>query len=129
MRWEAKATHELWWPIAFAEPPEPAQPPVVMFFFLSDGATTEINTKVALRPTDQDYEKWHAAAGLLNERGQPFAEADLLSYIERVEQRLGVRERTDWGACIHTVAPAFKALGAELEPVMSYTAVNCMRCG
>ena len=21
MRWEAHATHELWWPIAFAEPP------------------------------------------------------------------------------------------------------------
>ena len=26
MRWEAKATHELWWPLGFAEPPAPDPP-------------------------------------------------------------------------------------------------------
>jgi len=40
-----------------------------------------------------------------------------------------VRERTDWQQCVHTVVPGFTALGAKLEPVMSYTDANCMRCG
>src|SRR5262249_21375900 len=31
--------------------------------------------------------------------------------------------------CIHTVEPGFASVGAELEPVMSYTDANCMRCG
>jgi choline dehydrogenase-like flavoprotein len=129
MRWEARATHEMWWPLAFAEPAAADQAPVLMFRGRCVGGTTSINTKVALRPTDQDYEKWHAAAGLVNDRGEPFGEADLLPYIERVEQRLGVRRRDDWQQCVHTVVPGFKALGAELEPVNSYTDPNCMRCG
>ncbi len=129
MRWEARATHELWWPIAFAEPPRPDEPPLLMFRGRCVGGTTAINTKVALRPHDYDYTKWHNVAGLLNEAGRPFGEADLLPYLERVEQRLGVRERNDWQQCVHTVAPAFEKLGAPLESVMSYTDVNCMRCG
>jgi choline dehydrogenase-like flavoprotein len=128
MRWEARANHEMWWPLAFAEPPEPG-PPLLLFRGRCVGGTTAINTKVALRPTDQDYEKWHAAAGLVGDRGEPFGESDLLPYIERVERRLGVRRRTDWGTCVHTVVPGFTALGAELEPVISYTDANCMRCG
>jgi choline dehydrogenase-like flavoprotein len=129
MRWEARANHELWWPPAFAEPPGPQEPPLIMFRGRSVGGTTTINTKVALRPGAQDYEKWHAATGLLGDAGEPFAESDLLPYIERVEQRLGVRVRTDWQQCVHTVVPGFEALGARLEPVMSYTDANCMRCG
>jgi choline dehydrogenase-like flavoprotein len=129
MRWEGRANHELWWPPAFAEPPAPDQPPLIMFRGRCVGGTTTINTKVALRPHEQDYEKWHAAAGLLGAGGEPFSEADLLPYIERVELRLGVRERADWERCIHTVEPGFEALGAELEPVISYTDANCMRCG
>ena len=129
MRWEARANHELWWPPVFAEPPGPQEPPLIIFRGRSVGGTTAINTKVALRPSAQDYEKWHAAAGLLGDSGEPFGEADLLSHIERVERRLGVRERTDWQQCVHTVVPGFTALGAKLEPVMSYTDANCMRCG
>jgi choline dehydrogenase-like flavoprotein len=129
MRWEAHANHELWWPVAFAEPPSPEQPPMVMFRGRCVGGTTTINTKVALRPCAEDYEKWHAAAGLVNDSGDPFGEADLLPYLERVERRLGVRERSDWQQCVKTVEPGFKALGAELEPVTSYTDANCMRCG
>jgi choline dehydrogenase-like flavoprotein len=129
MRWEARANHELWWPLAFAEPPRPEQPPVPLFRGRCVGGTTSINTKVALRPGSQDYEKWHAAGGLLGERDEPFAEADLRPYLERVERRLGVRERADWQKCVQTVVPGFEALGAELEPVMSYTDANCMRCG
>jgi choline dehydrogenase-like flavoprotein len=128
-RWEAKANHELFWPPAFAEPPAPDEPPLIVFRGHCVGGTTAINTKVALRPSAQDYEKWHAAAGLINERGEPFGEADLIEHIERVEARLGVRERTDWQRCVHTVEPGFAAAGAELEPVMSYTDANCMRCG
>jgi choline dehydrogenase-like flavoprotein len=91
--------------------------------------TTTINTKVALRPTAQDYEKWHAAGGLLGAGGEPFGDLDLAHHLERVERRLGVRERRDWQRCVHTVVPGFAALGAELEPVTSYTDANCMRCG
>lgn len=129
MRWEARASHELWWEPAFAEPARPDQPPLILFRGRCVGGTTAINTKVALRPGRQDYEKWHAAAGLLGEGGEPFGEADLLPHIERVERRLGVRERADWQQCVHTVVSGFEALGAELEPVMSYTDANCMRCG
>jgi choline dehydrogenase-like flavoprotein len=128
MRWEARATHELWWPIAFAEPELPG-PPLALFRGRCVGGTTAINTKVALRPHDHDYAKWHSAAGLVNDSGAPFAELDLLPYLERVERRLGVRERHDWGRCVHTVAPGFAALGASLEAVRSYTDYNCMRCG
>lgn len=129
-RWEARANHDLWWPPAFAQPPagEPAAP-LIVFRGRAVGGTTTINTKVALRPTDQDYAKWHAAGGLLGEGGEPFCESDLRPHIERVEQRLGVRERTDWQQCVHTVEPGFRALGAELEPVISYTDANCMGCG
>jgi choline dehydrogenase-like flavoprotein len=129
VRWEARATHELWWPIALAEPANSDQPPMVMFRGRCVGGTTTINTKVALRPCEEDYVKWHAAAGLVNEHGDPFGEPDLLPYLERVERRLGVRERSDWQQCVKTVEPGFKAVGAELEPVMSYTDANCMRCG
>ncbi len=129
MRWEARANHEIWWPPVFAEPAGGAEPPLIVFRGHCVGGTTSINTKVALRPSDQDYEKWHAASGLVGEDGAPFAEPDLLAHIERVEARLGVRERTDWQQCVTTVEPGFRALGAELEPVVSYTDANCMRCG
>ncbi len=128
MRWEARATHELWWPIAFADPPQPG-PPLALFRGRCVGGTTAINTKVALRPHQHDYAKWFAAAGLVNDQGEPFSEPDLLPYLERVEQRLGVRERHDWGACVHTVLPGFAALGCSVEAVRSYTDYNCVRCG
>ncbi|MBV9804801.1 MAG: GMC family oxidoreductase [Solirubrobacterales bacterium] len=129
VRWEARANHEIWWPPAFAEPVAGDEPPLIMFRGRCVGGTTSINTKVALRPSAQDYEKWHAAAGLQGEGGEPFGEPDLLAHLERVEQRLGVRERTDWQQCVKSVMPGFAALGAELEPVTSYTDSNCMRCG
>ncbi len=129
MRWEAHANHELWWPPAFAEPPAPDEPPLIVFRGHCVGGTTTINTKVALRPAEQDYVKWHRASGLLGDGGEPFSARDLLPHIERTEQRLGVRERSDWQQCIKTVIPGFAALDAELEPVISYTDSNCMRCG
>jgi choline dehydrogenase-like flavoprotein len=129
MRWEAHANHRMWWPIAFAEPAGEPGPPLPLFRGRCVGGTTSINTKVALRPRAEDYEKWHTAAGLVGDGGDPFGEADLAPFLSRVEERLGVRERTDWQQCVHTVVPGFEALGAELEPVTSYTDVNCMRCG
>jgi choline dehydrogenase-like flavoprotein len=129
MRWEARASHELWWPPALAEQAGRPGPPMLMLRGRCVGGTTAINTKVALRPADHDYAKWHAATGLVNDGGRPFSEPDLRPYLERVERRLGVRERSDWQRCVHTVVPGFRALGAELEPVMSYTDHNCMRCG
>ena len=61
--------------------------------------------------------------------GDPFGTADLASHYDRVERFLGVRERTDWPKSVWTVEPGFRALGADLEPVRSYTDENCMRCG
>jgi choline dehydrogenase-like flavoprotein len=126
-RWEAKATHDLFWPLRLAPLPNGE-----MFAFLAGrcvGGTTTINTKVALRAHDRDVAKWHAATGLTNDDGEPFAAADLAPYYDRVEQVLGVRERTDWTKSVYTVEPGFRALGAGLEPVHSYTDGNCMRCG
>ena len=126
-RLEAKATHDLFWPLRLT--------PLAngeMFAFLAGrcvGGTTTINTKVALRAHERDVAKWHGLTGLTNERGEPFARADLDPYFERVERVLGVRERRDWSKSMHTVEPGFRAMGVELEPVHSYTDVNCMRCG
>jgi choline dehydrogenase-like flavoprotein len=111
------------------EPRSQGAPPLVVIRGRCVGGTSTVNTKVALRPSDQDYARWHAAAGLVGASGDPFGAADMAPHFERVEARLGVRERSDWQQCIHTVAPGFAALGAELEPVMSYTDANCMRCG
>jgi choline dehydrogenase-like flavoprotein len=126
-RWEAKATHDLWWPLRLA--PLPDGDVVAFLAGRCVGGTTTINTKVALRAHDRDVAKWHPATGLTNESGEPFAAADLDPYYDRVEGRLGVRERTDWLPSVHTVEAGFRALGAGLEPVRSYTDANCSRCG
>jgi choline dehydrogenase-like flavoprotein len=129
MRWEARATHELWWPIAFAEGPAPDVPPMPLFRGRCVGGTTTINTKVALRPCAEDYSKWFAAAGAVGPGGAALGEGDMRPFFERVEERLGVRVRDDWQKCVTTVEPGFRALDASLEPVDSYTDANCMLCG
>jgi choline dehydrogenase-like flavoprotein len=126
-RWEAKATHDLFWPLRFAPLADGD-----MLAFLAGrcvGGTTTINTKVALRAHERDVAKWHPATGLTNDRNEPFAAADLDPYYDRVEDLLGVRERSDWTKSVFTVEEGFRALGAELEPVRSYTDADCMRYG
>jgi choline dehydrogenase-like flavoprotein len=126
-RFEAKATHDLFWPLRLA----PAKNGEMVAFLAGRcvGGTTTINTKVALRAHERDVAKWHPATGLTKEDGSPFTAADLDPYYDRVEARLGVRERTDWRKSVYTLEPGFRALGAELEPVRSYTDANCMSCG
>jgi choline dehydrogenase-like flavoprotein len=126
-RWEAKATHDLFWPLRLA--PAPGGEMVAFLAGRCVGGTTTINTKVALRAHARDVAKWHPATGLTNDRGEPFTAAELDPYYERVEQVLGVRERTDWKKSVHTVEPGFRALGADLESVHSYTDANCSSCG
>src|SRR5262245_4671875 len=126
-RWEAKATHDLWWPLRFAQLPS-GEP----FAFLAGrcvGGTTTINSKVALRVHDGDVAKWHAATGLTSDGTTPFSRADLDPHYERVEHALGVRERADWRKSVFTVEAGFNALGMELAPVTSYTDPNCSSCG
>ncbi len=126
-RWEAKATHEFWWPIRFGLLPDGD---VVAFLAgRCVGGTTTINTKVALRAHERDVAKWQAETGLTSDGSTHFSLADLEPYYDRVEQRLGVRERSDWQPCVRTIEAGFRALGHELEPVTSYTDGNCMHCG
>lgn len=126
-RWEAKANYDLFWPMRFAPLPDGD-----VLAFLSGkcvGGSTTINTKVALRAHERDVAKWHPATGLTNENGEPFALTDLESYYTRVENLLGVRERSDWEKSVYTAQAGFRALGADLEPVDSYTGTDCMRYG
>jgi choline dehydrogenase-like flavoprotein len=128
-RWEAKAAHDLWWPIRFALIDGGAGGAMPLLGGRCVGGTTTVNTKVALRADAKDYAKWHEASGIVGSNGSPFGASDLDPHYDRVEKRLGVRERTDWRKSVRTVEPAFRALGAPLEPVMSYTDGNCMSCG
>jgi choline dehydrogenase-like flavoprotein len=128
-RWEAKAAHDIWWPIRFALIDGGAGGAVGLLAGRCVGGSTTINTKVALRAHANDYAKWHEASGLVGAGGSAFGASDLDPFYDRVEARLGVRERTDWPKSVHTVEPGFRALGSELEPVRSYTDANCMRCG
>ena len=128
-RWEAKAAHDLWWPIRFALIDGGIGGAVALIGGRCVGGSTTINTKVALRAHAKDYAKWHDASGLVGPSGTPFAERDLGPHYDRVEHRLGVRERTDWSKSVHKVVPAFRALGAPLEAVHSYTDGNCVNLG
>ena len=128
-RWEAKATHDLFWPMRFALIDGGAGGAVALLGGRCVGGSTTINTKVALRGHAKDIAKWHAASGLTGSDGGPFGPKDLARHYDRVEARLGVRERNDWPRSVRTVEPGFRALGAELESVRSYTDGNCMRCG
>ena len=128
-RWESKAAHDMWWPIRFALIDGGASGAVALVAGRCVGGSTTINTKVALRANEKDTAKWHAASGLVNGSGVPFGPVDLAPSYDRVEQFLGVRERNDWPKSVLTVEPGFRALGAELDSVLSYTDENCMRCG
>jgi choline dehydrogenase-like flavoprotein len=132
VRWETRAAHDLWWPLRFAVPAgDPGLGPVVLIGGRCVGGSTTINTKVALRASQRELDKWYAASGLVNEQGEPISRADLDPYYERVERYLGVRERTDWDLkrCVQTAKRGFDAIGARLEPVSMYTDENCAQCG
>ena len=128
-RWEAKAAHDLWWPIRFALIDGGAGGAVGLIAGRCVGGSTTINTKVALRAHAKDLAKWHEVSGLTGPTGAPFGSSDLESHYERVERQLGVRERADWLKSVRTVEPAFRALGSPLEPVRSYTDGNCTSIG
>ena len=126
-RWESRAGHDFWWPLRFAFPAgEPNLGPVVLIGGRCVGGSTVINTKVALRASQREFDKWHAATGL------GLSREDLDPYYERVERYLGVRERTDdWDLkpCVQTAKRGFDAVGANLEATRAYTDHNCMQCG
>jgi choline dehydrogenase-like flavoprotein len=126
-RWEVKATRDLFWPMRFA--PLPDGDVVAFLSGRCVGGSTTINTKVALRAHARDVAKWHPATGLTDGQGNPFAVAELEPYYTRVEDVLGVRERSDWEKCVYTAQAGFRALGTDLEPVHSYTDAQCMRYG
>jgi choline dehydrogenase-like flavoprotein len=126
-RWESKAGHDIWWPIRFAFPAgDFGLGPVTLIGGRCVGGGTVINTKVALRASQRELDKWNAATGI------DLSRQDLDPYYERVEQYLGVRERTDdWDlkTCVQTAKRGFDAVGANLVPTRAYTDHNCMQCG
>ena len=126
-RWEARASHDYWWPLRFAFPVgDPGLGPVTLIGGRCVGGSTVINTKIALRASQRELDKWRAATGV------GLARENLDPYYDRVERYLGVRERTDdWDLkpCVQTVKRGFEALGANLEPTRAYTDHNCMQCG
>jgi len=126
-RWESRAGHDFWWPLRFAFPAgDPGLGPVTLIGGRCVGGSTVINTKVALRASPRELDKWHAATGV------GLAREDLDPYYDIVERYLGVRERSDdWDLkpCVQTAKRGFEALGAHLEPTRAYTDHNCMQCG
>ena len=128
-RWEAHASHDIWWPLRLALVDGGAGGTVPIFGGRCVGGTTTINTKVAFRAHDFEFAKWHRASGLLGDDGKPFGPETLAPHYERVERVLGVRERADWPGCVRTLDGGFRKLGHRLEPVHSYTDHNCMKCG
>ena len=129
VRWEAKAAHDFWWPLRMAMVDGGAGGTVPIFGGRCVGGTTTMNTKVSFRAHDFEFAKWHEASGLVGDGGKPFGVEDLGPHYERVEKYLGVRERADWPECVRTLDAGFRELGSMLEPVDSYTDVNCMKCG
>ena len=122
-RWEAKANYDIWWPIRMAPINGGRDGVMAMFGGRCVGGTTTINTKVAPRAVEADLAKWPEASGM------ELRLDDLAPYYRRVEETLGVRERSDWTPTLHRLREGFRAVGADLEPVRSYTDENCMRCG
>ena len=134
-RWEAHANHDIWFaPTLGGAERGRRKPPLGV-----------VIRRRPLRPR-RDEHRQHEAVALRHRptrttpSGTPppvcwarvatrSAPATWRLHFKRVESRLGVRERSDWQQCIRTVVPGFEAMGAELEPVMSYTDANCMRCG
>ena len=129
-RWEAKATHELWWPIRFALIDGGAGGAMPLLAGRCVGGTTTINTKVALRAHEKDLRQV-ARGQRAHRRGRRAVRRRPTSRRTTIASRvrLGVRERTDWRKSVRTVEPGFRALGSGLQPVQSYTDANCMSCG
>jgi choline dehydrogenase-like flavoprotein len=128
-RWEAHANRQLFFPLGQAQPASGEGRPMDTLRARCVGGGTTINTKVALRADRTDYEKWHAASGLVGEGGAPFGEADLAPFYERLEVALDVRTRDDWRPFVNVAERGFEALGHSLTAVESATDFNCMSCG
>lgn len=128
-RFELAARHRLWWPMLLAETGAADPGPVALLAGRCAGGSTVINTKVAMRASDWDIERFHRETGLRGAGGGPIAATDLEAWYDLVEGWLGVRTRTDWTPSVHRMAAGFGALGASLEPVRSYTDHSCTRCG
>ena len=94
------------------------------------GGTTTINTKVALRAHEQRPREV-ARGDRADERARRAVRPRRPRAVLRPRRAAcsACASARDWTKSVHTVEPGFHALGAELEPVRSYTDANCMRCG
>ncbi len=109
-RFEAKANHTFWSPVRFADT---GGPPVALLSASCVGGTT-VDQHEGRAARARAGRREVARGDRPHERaGEPFGAADLAPYYDRVEQRLGVRERNDWTKSVYTVKRGFDALGAD----------------
>jgi ferredoxin len=130
MRWEAKANHDLWWPItqAFAEPPPVGH------------RGHAVPRPLRRRWHDDQHEGRPAPArrGLrevvrrerpARRRRRAVRRGDLLPYSSASSSGSGSQAQTDWQQCVKTVEPGFAGARRDARAGDSYTDANCMRCG
>ena len=127
-RWEAKATHDLWWPLRLA--PLPSGEMVAFLAGRCVGGTTTINTKVALRAHEQDVAKWHAA-DRPDERQRRAVRAPPTSIRTTTgSSRCSACASGPTGRRASTrSSPASRRSAPSSSRSRSYTDANCMRCG
>ena len=130
VRWEAKAAHDFWWPLRMAMVDGGAGGTVPIFGGRCVGGTTTMNTKVCLpRARLRVREVARRERAARRRRRAVRGRGPRVPTTSGSSGSLGVRERADWPECVRTLDAAFRELGSELEPVDSYTDVNCMKCG
>ena len=88
-----------------------------------------MNTKVSFRAHDFEFAKWHEASGLLGDGGKPFGTDDLAPLRAGSSATSASASAPTGPSACAGFDRGFRELGAELEPVDSYTDHNCMKCG
>ena len=119
-RWEAKAAHDLWWPIRFALIDGGAGGAVGLVAGRCVGGSTTINTKVALRAHAKDLASGTRRAG---------SSSTSIRTTSRWSSGSASASGPTGRRASALSSPASARSARSSTPVQSYTDANCMRCG